>query len=96
MHEARFLVHKRAKAYGRLHRERGLAAQAHHSLRKIGCHYSGCQPNALTIGTILPQSLFGAFSKGVQVHPIDNSDRLLGHFDSFHQCSDEFTLLLPI
>ena len=61
-----------------------------------GITLSGCLPSALTIGTILPQSLFGAFSKGVQVHPIDNSDGLLGHFDSFHQCSDEFTLLLPI
>src|SRR5439155_19828713 len=42
-------AHKRCDACARSHRERQLAAQAHHSLRKFGCHYSGCQPNALAI-----------------------------------------------
>src|SRR5947208_454076 len=33
-------VRRRRHAYGRPHRERNLAAQAHHWLRKIGRHYS--------------------------------------------------------
>src|SRR5438874_1838715 len=50
--EARLLRHKTTSvgyAYGPPHHERNLAAQTHHWLRKIGRHFSGCQPNALAM-----------------------------------------------